>query len=113
MKIHRAKFRDHAWKVGEAIMIDRERPVFILKLDIQIDDVGRNVIRSQTICDFNDSRLWYVTVTRLLISQSPLRRHWHSSSQPRICLHHLFWCRSIKHVVVQRSVYSAKGISVG
>ena len=63
VEVLRGKLRDHPQKVGKRITIDGERSVLLLEIDVQINNVGGNVIRSQTIRDFDHSRLRGVAVT--------------------------------------------------
>src|SRR5712692_4549127 len=108
MEVLRGKLRDHSGKVGKTIVIYGERAVLLLEVDIQIDDVGGDMIRSQTVCDFDHSRLRRVAVTRLLIAESPERGKRRSPSQPGVRLHYLFRSGSIKNIVIQRSIHGAK-----
>src|ERR1700674_4023548 len=113
VEVFRGELRDHSGKVRKTFVIYGERAVLLLVVNIQINNVGRDMIRSETICDFDHSRLRCVTVTRLLKPQSPHRRKWHSSSQPCVSFYYVLRSRSVKYVVIQRSAHSAKGIRIG
>src|ERR1700737_3650499 len=112
VEVLRGELRDHSGEVRKTFVIYGERAVPLLVVNIQINNVGRYVIRSKTICNFDHSRLRCVTVPRLLKPQRPERRKWHGSSQPRVCFYYALRSRSIKDVVIQRSVNSSEGIDI-
>src|ERR1700747_1133336 len=113
VEVLRGELRDHSWKVRKPFAIYGERAVLLLVVNVQINNVGRDMIRSKTICDFDYSRLRCVTVPRLLKAKSPHRRKWRGSGQPSVCFHHVLRSRSVKNVVIQRSVHSSEGIDIG
>src|SRR4029077_1545717 len=105
VEVLRFKLRDHSGKVRKTFAIYCEGTVLLLVVDIQINNVGGDMIRSQTVCNFDHSRLRGVTVTRLLISKTPDRREWHGSSQPCVSFYYMLRSRSVKDVVIQRSAH--------
>src|ERR1700720_4601735 len=112
VEVLRFKLRDHSGKVREALAIYSEGTVLFLVVDIQINNVGGDMIRSQAVCDLDHSRLRGVTVTRLLKPESPDRRKWHGSGQPRVCFYYVLWSRSVKDVVIHGGARSGERIAI-
>ncbi len=59
----RAQVRDHLLEMGKAFTIDGERSVALLKIDVKINDIGRNFLCSQGRGDFADAGFRVVAVT--------------------------------------------------
>src|ERR1700738_3596287 len=110
MKVVALHVRDHLLEVRKSFLVYRERSIILLIVDVQIDYVGRNFIRSQTRRNFADSCLGLVTVARLLKTQRPQRRKRRQSGEPGVSAHHLFWIRSVKNVIVDRATLRAKRV---
>src|SRR5580692_601525 len=103
MKVLRRKLRDQSRQIRKRLLIHCEWAVLLLEIDIEIDDIGRDMIGAQTLCNFHYSRLRRIAVAGLLKPETPDRRKCGCPSQPRICLHDMLWSGSVKHVVIQRT----------
>src|SRR5258708_37004894 len=64
---------DHLIESWELCRIDREGTVLNLIIDIEIKDIDGNLLLPEGICNLPHTRLSFVTVARLLKSESPLR----------------------------------------
>src|ERR1700719_3534968 len=93
-------------------LIDSERSMVVLEVDIQIDCVHGNLIRTKPIGNCLHLRLGMITKTRLLKPKRPQRWKWSWPSEPGVCGQHVLSIGSIKNVVVERAVLRAKRVRV-
>src|SRR5260370_42438427 len=84
VEVFRSKSCDHAWKIGKAILIYGEWTILLLVIDVQVDDVGGDVGRAQTICGFKHARLRREAVAGLLKPPTPQGRKSHCARKPPI-----------------------------
>ena len=59
----------HPFKVGEPLAINGERTIVLLIIDVEINDIGRNLAFSELTGNFANPGLGIITVAALLISQ--------------------------------------------
>ena len=59
----------HPLKVGEPLAINGERTVVLLIIDIEINDIGRNLAFAELTRNFANPGLGIIAVAALLISQ--------------------------------------------
>src|SRR5260370_38149309 len=82
MEVLRFKLRDHSGKVRETFAIYSEGTVLFLVVDSQINNVGGDIIRTQTGCDFDHSRLRGETGPQVGQPASPNSTQRHAARQP-------------------------------
>src|ERR1035437_2931768 len=84
------KLSNHPRKIREGCCVDREGPILFLVINVEIDRIGWDRIRSEAIGDFKDTGLRPIAITRLLESKRPERRQRRSSGKPCISFDNLF-----------------------
>ena len=62
---------DHLFEVREAFPVDGERPIVLLVIDVEVDDVGGDLLRAKRTRDFVDARFRIIRVARLLEPERP------------------------------------------
>src|ERR1700758_2492275 len=61
-------------EMRKAIRVHRKRTVLLLKIDVEIEYIRGNLVRPQTRRNFAQSRLRFVSETRLLETERPKGR---------------------------------------
>src|ERR1700752_4121196 len=92
-------FRECFW-IREALRIKREDAVAEHVIDVEMNDVEREIAFAILAHDFLDHRVGIVTPAALLVAQRPHRRQRHTASQIGIAAEDLFDRWSIEEVVV-------------
>src|SRR4029077_8338634 len=96
-------------EIRERFGIDGERPIPVLIVDVEIDDVGRDPVIAKTRSDFPDLRLRSVTVARLLETQRPERGERRFPGEISVGFHDLLRRGAVNEVVVERAAFGAEG----
>ena len=113
VKVFRLELSKHSGKIREGRCVDCKGSIFLLEIDVEINRICRNRIRTKAISDFENARLREVAISRLLKAESPERRQRRSSREPCICFHDLLGRRAVEQVVVQRAGSGAEGVDSG
>src|SRR5579872_6786534 len=108
MEVLFAQIGNKSGKVGEGRGVNGEWTVAILIVDVEINDVGRNSVRTKTGSNVSHLRLRRVRVTRLLEAERPKRRQRRLASEIRVAFHDLLRRWAINEVVVERSSFGAE-----
>ena len=103
-----AQIANHLLKRGESLAIDRERPVAVLIVDVQIDDVCGNLLIAEEPRDFPHARLGIVAVAALLKPERPERRQRHMPDHPRVLGENRFRLRPGVKVIIQLAALGAE-----
>src|SRR5579871_6075317 len=103
---------NHLCEMRELHLIDGERSIVILIINVQIERIRRNPVCTQAVCDLSHFGLRMVAVARLLKSKRPKRwqRRW--SSQPCICRKHMLGIGPIKDVIVERPAFRTERVGI-
>src|ERR1700730_7875903 len=86
--------------------------MLFLEINIEIQDIGRNLVGPQPRGDFPQPGLRLITETRLLKTKRPQGREGRKSREPAICTNNLFGIRAAKHVIVDGTTFGPKRINV-
>ena len=78
--------RDQLRQVGIGLRVDRERAQFVLKVDVEPDGVGRDLVGAQAIRDPLGLSLSHIAPVRLLEAQRPFGGQRRPAGQPGIVL---------------------------
>src|ERR1700733_11638673 len=105
MKMLLVKIGNQPGKVGERLRIYGEWSIFVLIVDVEVDDVGRNFIGAKAISNPTQLRLRSVAVTRLLESERPQRRQRRCSGEVGIAFDDLFGRWPVEKVVVEWAAF--------
>ena len=108
----RVEAADHAWEIGEALRVNRKGPVFFLIINVEIQNVRRDLLLAKRARDLLNARLRSVAVTRLLEPERPEGRKRRASREVRIALDHLLGVESVNEVIVEVPALRAEGIGV-
>src|SRR5712672_1906212 len=95
--------------MGKAFTIDGERSVALLKIDIEIDHVGRNFLGSQGGGNFADACFGKVAVAALLIAEAPERRQRRAADEAGVLLDYFLGVGAGEKIVVELATFGAKG----
>ena len=98
----------HSGEVGEGGFVDGERPVFVLEVDVQPEDVGGDAVFTQAFSHAEELRFWSIGVARLLEAERPERRQGRRAGEPSPGVDNLFWVGTVEEVVVDGAVERAK-----
>src|SRR5215203_2396719 len=90
---------DQAPRVGEAVLVPGEDPVALHVVDVQVDNIARDVPLPETTRDLAHLFLVHVGVAALLIPQSPQRRHRGAARELGVAVDYLPWGRPTEDVV--------------
>src|SRR5258708_30620380 len=112
MEVFAIEIRQYLLKMREAILVHGERTMSLLKINVQIEHVGGNLVGPQARGNFAHTRFGFVTEAGLLKAQRPQRRKRRQTRQPSVRLHYLFRVRPIEEVIVDRAAFGSKRISV-
>src|SRR6516165_2973789 len=96
----------------EAFAINCERPVFFLVVDVEVEDIGGNLVFAEAVGDFADAGFRIVAVAALLVAQCEQRRQRHAPGECGVVAEHTLGIRAIEEVVVERTVFGAEGVSI-
>src|ERR1700756_3547665 len=98
---------NHSGEVRKRLLIDGERAVSILVVDVEINRISRDLILAQPVGNLEHALLRHITVAGLLESESPERRKRGRPGQPRIVFENVFGRGSIKKIDVCRPTLCA------
>ncbi len=112
MKSLRAEVADHFFKRGKLRAVYRERLVFVLIINVQINSVGGNLFVAKGFFDFVDAFFRLVTVARLLEAQRPQRRQFRAAHQRGKVLHDFGRRRPGEKVIVDFAAFGTKRIEI-
>ena len=112
MELLRCQLTDKARKVRKCRRIDREGAVFVLKVDVKPQHIGRDMIVTQPGRDLLYPRTRRVTVARLLVSKRPKRRQGRRTGQPGVGFYNLLRFRTVQKIVVERTVRSGERVAI-
>ncbi len=93
-------------QVRKGRRIGRERPVAVLEVDVEPDDVRRDALGAQPVRDLPDLRPAHVAVARLLEAECPARRHWRLARQVGVAPRDLGDRRAGDDVIIDRASVS-------
>ncbi len=105
-----AEIGEQLGHVGEGLGVDGEGTVPVLKIDVEPQGIGRDVVFAEAVGDFAQARLGRVAVAALLIAERPERRQRRRSGEPGVVLDDLLWFGAVDEVVVERAAFGAEGI---
>src|SRR5689334_9463435 len=100
MKVLLPQIRNQPGKIGEGLRINSEGPISVLIINIKVENIGRNLVGTETIGDFANLRFRSVAVTRLLETKTPKRRKRMSSGEVGVALHNLLRVGAIDQVII-------------
>ncbi len=105
-----AEILHHPGEVRIRLVVDRERPVLMLKINVQPEHVAWNAVAAQTIRDFAKLRFREIGIARLLKAERPQRRQRRRSGKPRPVFNHIFGVGTVHQVIVNGPVQGPEGV---
>src|SRR5277367_4119049 len=110
MKVLGFELGQHPGEIWKLLAIDGEGKILILKIDVQINGIGRDPVSPETISDLEHSRLQVITVAGLLETERPHRGERRLTCKPRIGFEDLPGGGTVNEVVAQGTIHRAKGV---
>ena len=81
---------DHPRRIGEAGFVPREDAISVHVIDVEINDVRRDLVLSKSFRDLAHAFFRIVRPSRLLVPQGPDRRQGHAACETRVVFEDLF-----------------------
>src|SRR5262249_3254715 len=106
------QFGNHFFEGWKFAAVYRERSVFVLVVDVEINRIDRNLFVPECFCDLIHPRFRFVAITRLLEAQRPQRREFGTAHQRSELLSDFLWRWSGKEVVVDLSAFRPERVGV-
>src|SRR6266571_4157103 len=108
-----AEVFDHLLESRKVLAVDGEGAIAVLVVDVEIDDVGRDLFLAEHFRNLADTRFGIVAVAALLIAEGPVRRQRRAANERGELFEDFLRLRSGEKVVVQLATFGADRKSSG
>ena len=108
-----AHIADQPLHVRKRLLVDGERPVAILIVDIEPDDVEREIVLAESRREIADRRVRTIAPPRLLVAQRPFRRERRLAGEIGVAANDVTRRRSRDQIIIDRPVRPAHREGIG